>query len=190
MEIAIGRIEKEICERLNILSTIIDGGNIGHNCGAHFDNDIFEMNDYYWGDCTCGYADLEEDWISCNFHREYCYQTEYEELTRLYPDKSFLPERVMKKLCKKHDIPYNNGISSAVHCSCDFNEKWVNFISVYDHKNDCLLIRPNFKYFDFEISWYKYLGRDMKYSRELSRKEINEMFDHCEESLKYVKCRT
>ncbi|MFA5377178.1 MAG: hypothetical protein WC455_15615 [Dehalococcoidia bacterium] len=29
------------------------------NNGESFANDTFRMNSYYWGDCTCGFADIE-----------------------------------------------------------------------------------------------------------------------------------
>lgn len=180
-------LERDICSRLNALSDKING-KIGRNYGEHFNNSVFEMNDYYWGDCTCGYAEIESEWISSNFHKDFCYQIDYEKLTKEYPDQIFLPEKEMRDLCEKHNIPYNGGISSAVHCSCDYDEKWNNFLSVYSHKENCLLIRPNFKHFDFEISWYKYIGRGMEYNREIDKKEIKAIFDDCEESLINVRC--
>lgn len=44
---------------------------------------------------------------------------------------------------------------------------------------------PNFKYGDFEVSWYKYLGRGMETNREISPQEINEMLIACLKSLEH-----
>jgi hypothetical protein len=174
-------LERDICVRLNSLSDKIDG-EIGHNYGRHFFNGVFEMNDYYWGECTCGYADMEDEWVSGNFHRESCYQIDYYDLTK-DSNRVFLSDGEIKKLCRKHDIPYNKGSGGSVHCTCDYERKWKDFISVYDHKLDCLLVLPNFRYNDFEITWYKYVGRGMEYNREISKGEIKEIFDYCEVSL-------
>jgi hypothetical protein len=42
---------------------------------------------------------------------------------------------------------------------------------------------PNFKYKNFEVEWYKYLGRGMETSRALAPNEINDMLKDCLSSL-------
>lgn len=42
---------------------------------------------------------------------------------------------------------------------------------------------PNFKYKDFEVEWYKYLGRGMELSRHITPNEINDMLIECLQSL-------
>lgn len=42
---------------------------------------------------------------------------------------------------------------------------------------------PNFKYKDFEVEWYKYLGRGMEINRDITPDEINEMLLDCLKSL-------
>lgn len=42
---------------------------------------------------------------------------------------------------------------------------------------------PNFKYKDFEVEWYKYLGRGMEQNRDITSDEINEMLNDCIGSL-------
>ena len=39
-----------------------------------FANDVFAVNPYYWGDCTCGYETREAEWDDANPHAESCYQ--------------------------------------------------------------------------------------------------------------------
>jgi len=42
---------------------------------------------------------------------------------------------------------------------------------------------PNFKYKDFEVEWYKYLGRGTEVNRPITPDEINEMLKDCLNSL-------
>ena len=41
----------------------------------------------------------------------------------------------------------------------------------------------NFKWRDFEVSWYKYLGRGMSINREITAKEGAEMLNECLDSI-------
>ena len=43
---------------------------------------------------------------------------------------------------------------------------------------------PNFKWKDFEVEWYKYLGRGMEQNRDITPQEIAEMLDSCIDSLR------
>lgn len=42
----------------------------------------------------------------------------------------------------------------------------------------------NFKWKDFEVSWYKYLGRGMSINRAITQDETNKMLSECLESLR------
>ncbi len=53
-----------------------------------------------------------------------------------------------------------------------------------EHPNNTRSGLPNFMCGDVKVDWYKYIGRGMKVSRELTRHEINEVFKKCFESLK------
>lgn len=56
----------------------------------------------------------------------------------------------------------------------------------YDWREDYEygFIQPyNFKWKDFEVKWYKYLGRGMEFSRVLSNDEIATMLNECLECL-------
>jgi len=43
-----------------------------------FENDVFRIQPYYWGDCTCGFDERDEQWSRDNRHGPDCYQTELE----------------------------------------------------------------------------------------------------------------
>lgn len=46
---------------------------------------------------------------------------------------------------------------------------------------------PNFKYKDFEVEWYKYLGRGMHINESITPEQINVMLNNCLESLNQEK---
>lgn len=81
-------------------------------------------------------------------------------------------------------VMHNNGVH-------DFNNPFGN--TGADFKNDVFEVdaydwgneeQPyNFKWRDFEVSWYKYLGRGMSCNRELKPKEAIEMFNECLKSV-------
>ena len=55
-------------------------------------------------------------------------------------------------------------------------------IEAYSWNED--VVQPyNFKWKDFEVSWYKYLGRGTSTNREIEPKEINQMLNECLEAL-------
>lgn len=177
----IGTSKALLIDRLEILSSKL-GGKIGNNYGEHFENFAFEMHDYYWGDCICGYQELEDEWENNNDHRVNCYQEEYNKLSSL-TEELFLSNPDIKQLCDKHNIPFNKGVGGAVHCTCDYEKRWNTFSSLYCHSYDCPIVLPNFRSDDFEVRWYKYIGRGMTTNRVVDEVEINKIFDYCEESL-------
>lgn len=46
--------------------------------GPEFESNVFEVHPYYWGDCSCGYAEKETAWSETNTHRAECYQTVFD----------------------------------------------------------------------------------------------------------------
>lgn len=46
------------------------GGEWGY--GQHFNNDVFEMHPFYWGDCECGAEDRIDEWFKANGHNAGC----------------------------------------------------------------------------------------------------------------------
>lgn len=50
-------------------------------------------------------------------------------------------------------------------------------------KGSCKACRPNFKCGDFELRWYKYIGRGMDCNKRLSRKKMRRMFEKCRRSI-------
>lgn len=61
-------------------------------------------------------------------------------------------------------------------CDCGAEKSWVEKDT---HEFTCSTVRPNFRYQDIEIRWYKYIGREMTISREVTRQELIAMFRKC-----------
>jgi len=53
-----------------------------------------------------------------------------------------------------------------------------------DEDKDCPeAVKPNFKSGGVEVRWYKYLGRGMSVSRQITKEELAEIFQKCADSL-------
>ena len=164
----------------------------GHKEGGDgwvFENDTFRMQPYYWGDCTCGYDDLEWEWCEANSickHRHDCYQIEYKSIIDQhgYPwRENGVAARLVSELCDRHGLSYPE--FSAVHCTCDYGDRWEVFSSQNGHKDDCPVVTPNFlfKPSGFRLDWYKYPLRDSYSSEPLTAELIDRMFAECERSM-------
>jgi hypothetical protein len=68
-------LQDEFCELLEAMGFDSYGNN---NSATEwvFENDVFRIQPYYWGDCECGFDELEEQWSKANSHGAECYQTE------------------------------------------------------------------------------------------------------------------
>jgi len=59
-------------------------------------------------------------------------------------------------------------------CACKSN----------DFDKNCKCSLPNFKVDNFEIEWYKYLGRDMIMNEDIQPDEFIKLFDKCLKSIR------
>lgn len=92
-----------------------------------------------------------------------------------------LEDSAARALCRRFGIPWNGGCGSAVHCTCGRDLSAKEYFTKNDHAPICKLELPCFLYkpTSFRVDWYKYIGRDMKPSRELSEAELTEMLQAC-----------
>lgn len=190
---------KELCKRANV--DIVYGYSLEYNNDFNgFDNEVFTIRPYYWGECTCGFEEKEEEWLQNHKHKDYCYQSLVEkELIEkgwqydkynffLSPPKNLLDEaleikdNIRKKYCKMLGLPYTG---RAAHCTCDYKEEYNKWREENDHSEQCLLVLPNFHYkpTNFKIEWYKYAFRDSYMNQNLTKEEILEIFAKCAESI-------
>lgn len=66
---------------------------------------------------------------------------------------------------------------------CKCNECWENGWSKELCKCGWSPQEYNFKWRDFEVSWYKYLGRGMSQNRPISKSELTQMLNECLNSI-------
>jgi len=167
-------------DELQRLFDFIDPDGSGY--GPSFENEWLFLMPYYWGECTCGYEEKEIQWSEQNQHREDCYQTEYHKLNFKYDT----PDCEVKKLCEKYGIEWNDGYGSAIHCTCDYQDRWRKFTQKNDHEETCPIVLPNFWYKpdDIKIDWYKYPLRDAYSNIKLKIIPFTELIDKIIERLK------
>lgn len=153
--------------------------------GDEFENDTFSIKPYYWGDCTCKYDEIEAAWCEENKHSKTCYQTEYDALPQDSVDTWRKSTFDAMRLCKKHGIEWNDGYGSAVHCTCDYESKWIEFTNMHGHRDHCLLVLPNFlhKTTGFSVKWYKYPLRDAYMSHNFTPEQWLSVIRDCIKSL-------
>lgn len=144
--------------------------------GENFDNEIFSMMPYYWGDCTCG--------CDCPIHKKACdKETKWSQWVE---DRiEFACGKADKNGFAQIDIskfPKFEKKNPAPKCTCGAEKEWV----VGDkHKSDCLLMRPNFHYkpTSFQIQWYKYPFRDSYMNEALELDDFRKIIKECIASL-------
>lgn len=161
--------------------------------GEEFENDVFAVMPYYWGECECGYEEREYEWCEKNKHRAECYQIDYHkipegvEFSKQYLNRhgAFL-EKYIKPLYKKHGIQVdfadkNWWAGCAVICTCDYASRWSEFASNNQHAPTCRIVKPNFLYkpTGFEIQWYKYPLRDSYSNQPIEFNEFKKIIDAC-----------
>jgi hypothetical protein len=154
-----------------------------------FENDVFAIFPYWWGDCTCGYDELEDKWSEQHKHTPECFITrlqEFEEELKTeytpYVDPEFID--LVSTWAKENG--YSPGWEgSAVHCDCGLIDKWNSWSSKHDHDPSCPIVRPNFLYkpTGFAIKWYKYPLRDSYSNIKISYRELRKIVQHCLDSL-------
>lgn len=184
---------------------VTNRGMFDYSGRAEYISDLFEMHEYYYGDCTCKFDESAAEWDRTHHHSENCYQKlvenelltnhsdlfyqdpllgGYRQLHSASYDKCIEVERaVRKKLCNRFGLTFPEG--SAVHCTCSFDKEYQEWSSKNNHDPKCLIVRPNFWYKpqDVKVMWYKHIGRDSYINKELTLKQFFKIIDECVASL-------
>jgi hypothetical protein len=161
---------------------LVDPYNYGAGRAA-FENEVFRVFPYYWGDCTCGFEDRESRWSNDNPHHTGCWQERFRRATHN------LDFRDGEKWALENGWPVENGNprpGMAVYCDCGVEQQWQKWRAENDHSEECPTIQPNFHYkpTDFMISWYKYPFRSAYVNREMSAEDLVKIVRHCVSSIK------
>lgn len=151
--------------------------------GADYENAVFAMRPFCWADCDCGYEKREADWYDANPHAPDCYYPAVQAIPYSIPKEA--RDRRIQALCEQHGIPWRGGWGCMVHCTCGQRERAEAWEAANGHAADCCIQVPNFlhKPSGLEVRWYKYIGRDMEYSRQPPRAEWNRIMDECHASI-------
>lgn len=175
------------------------GGEFGY--GAQYENSVFVMRPFYWGDCDCGQSDRESWFMERNHHALSCYQVALSEAQKAAglsyidhainkfiwienepKDGGHLQETIYTDLCGRFGVDRHWG--AAVHCTCGYEEKWTAYITENGHRPTCAVVLPNFRHHasGLEVRWYKWIGRDMEIVAP-KEYDIQTIFSECLGSL-------
>ena len=149
-----------------------------------------EIRPYYWGDCDCGFEEEDERWSNEHEHKTGCFHLRYrQEESVCCPPFGFNGDKFMWKHEHMTEWARANGyqrapLGMAVYCDCGHDQEYHEWRRGHDHKPDCPIVLPNFKFEDVEIRWYKYTGRGMSTNKVMTEKEWREWFDMCLDVIK------
>ena len=188
------------CRGLESLGFDPYGSPFSHNLiprGEHgqFENETFWIMPYNWGDCDCGYDEKEHKWCKSNAHRDDCYQIAFRRFEAEFNSKhggqyknsrnARLYEKEINLLLRRFNLPpYPNGC--AVHCTCDHDDRWMEWAAENQHSEACCVVLPNFwhKPTGLKISWYKYALRDSYSNQEVDQNLLKKVFASCKASIR------
>lgn len=144
--------------------------------GVAFENDVFRVFPYYWGDCDCG-SDCPKHKPDCDVVTKWgAWVDDRLRYSCGKPNKAGFANVNMNKMAE-YDKKF-----PAPKCSCGEEEKW-------EPKEECLQTCstriPNFHYkpTNFRLDWYKYPLRDSYSNQKIGLKEFKKMIDACISSL-------
>ncbi len=176
----------------------------GEGVGEHNDfvNNVFEVHPYWWGDCTCGWDDIDNGHqrIYELKHQPNCIRHKVEALDKKYYPSYDRKNRAkllkeLKTLYKEHGLNTEgdnwwHGFMTA--CTCDYPDRYNKIIEEYakefghvGHKPDCKLELPNFWYKpeNYKVWWYKYPMRSAYSNQLITEKHLQRIIKECIMSL-------
>jgi hypothetical protein len=73
----------------------LDPESVAHGClggehgyGAHWDNAVFTMRPFYWGDCDCGADERSDKWHAAHPHAPDCFREELQRRFAVFDEES------------------------------------------------------------------------------------------------------
>jgi hypothetical protein len=208
-EFEIPRIDGFENEMVRLFNAYAPGrDNSWREYGEQFENNVFSVFPYYWGECTCEFDSKK----FTEKHSEECYQSELDRMKLAsgwvkdkngwmtspkgldYKEASKIEDGIYEKLCKKHNVSYPEGC--AIHCTCDYEQRYIKWLEKIGypngHKEECLTIKPNFHYkpTNYRMKWYKYPLRDSYANQDLTLEQFKDIIDKCIKSVDNTKGRS
>lgn len=166
-----------------------------------FENAVFRVQPYYWGECECGFDELDWNWSNEHNHSEECYQSELRRemlaaggrasnyggverpSTLTYNQWDKIKDEIYDRLCANHGL---GRFGCAVHCTCSHDSDYRHWREENEHAPSCRIVTANFthKPSGFTVKWYKYPLRDSYSSEPLTHKLMRSMWADCIASMK------
>ena len=151
----------------------------------HFENAVFRVAPFYWGDCTCGFDEKEWRCDEANPHHINCWSERFERAAQAN-SRDF---HAQQKWAADNGWPTIDGKLKpgvAVYCDCGKAEERKAWRLDNKHDSKCPIAIPNFIYkpTNFMATWYKYPFRGAMANRELSAAELVKIVQHCMESVR------
>ena len=159
---------------------------------------IFELFPYYWGDCTCGAEEKNEE-IEEKLFNELLTKEERQIYTSvpdccdngcpaddLFDFFNLNELRKIKSKCTCGQVQKNIEILEAqekIRSKTDAYEKRLSE-ELIGHSDNCLLVKNNFIYHpgkedELRIQWYKYPFRDAYMNRDICKEEFQDIILDC-----------
>ncbi|MEK7627787.1 MAG: hypothetical protein AAB421_00005 [Patescibacteria group bacterium] len=159
--------------------------------GREFKNEVFEMHPENWsGSCTCDLEKRDDAWWQAHPHKSGCPEKRLnryaDRLEKKYHRGEITFEEsgtLLKRSAIKQGWAKEQDFLPQAPCLCGANKAYMRWIRKNDHAPDCRLVVPNFRCGDFEVTWYKRIGRSTAISREITCAEAYELFRRCITSL-------
>ena len=147
--------------------------------GTNYKGEKFSMFTYYWGECTCGFADEYNEWWRTHGHDESCFWWKSHEFDEKWGDAwmSDDPRRGEYEIAK-NEFLVGHGVELLGHCSCGLLDEYDEWRKAHNCDPDCPVVRPNFHWYgddeveELTVRWYKFISRDVEASREVTSEEI------------------
>jgi len=157
--------------------------------GTNHQGKAFSMNRYWWGECECGFADRNNEWWRIHSHDEACFYWKGLEFDEKWGDACWLDDpRHGEYEVERDEFLAGHGVSEygwRGHCDCGLYDEYDEWRKVHNCNPNCPVVRPNFHWFgddeiaEVEVRWYKFQGRDVEVSREVTSEELAHIREVC-----------
>jgi len=157
--------------------------------GTNYEGKKFRFWRYYWGKCSCGFAEEVVEWWRTHSHDEDCFFWKAREFSEKWgiawmvgkprheeyeaAEKAFLAEHGVSKYGWK------------AYCSCGLDDEYLEWRKVHNCHPDCPVVRPNFHWFgddvvaELRVNYYKYISRGTEVSRDVTSEELRYILTEC-----------
>ncbi len=150
--------------------------------GTNYEGKKFSMFRFYWGECSCGFAEEYNEWWRTHGHDEACFYWKAYEFREGWGDAWMSDKRrhgeyeeARDEFLDEHDVALSGWLA---HCDCGMMDEYHEWCKVHNCDPNCPVVRPNFHWCgddevkELKVSIYKYLGRGVETNREVTSEEL------------------